>query len=69
MNHGGADYDCAGGSGDGPYFIAPSVVYTVTGTDPYGLDGNGDGAPASERAGAWPGVRPGTPGTHGTDER
>jgi hypothetical protein len=41
--HGGADYDCAGGSGDGPYYTEPGVTYTVTGSDPYGLDGDNDG--------------------------
>jgi hypothetical protein len=40
---GGQDYDCYGGSGNGPYFTAPGVTYTVTGSDPYRLDGNGDG--------------------------
>ena len=40
---GGQDYDCYGGSGNGPYFTAPGVTYTVTGGDPYRLDGNGDG--------------------------
>jgi len=40
---GGADYDCYGGDGNGPYFTAPGVTYTVTGSDPYRLDGNGDG--------------------------
>ena len=41
--HGGADYDCYGGSGNGPYYTAPGVVYRVTGSDPYDLDGDGDG--------------------------
>jgi hypothetical protein len=41
--HGGADYDCAGGSGDGPYYTKPGVVYSVTGSDPYGLDSDNDG--------------------------
>lgn len=41
--HGGADYDCAGGSGDGPYYTEPGVVYSVTGSDPYGLDADNDG--------------------------
>jgi hypothetical protein len=41
--HGGADYDCYGGSGDGPYYTAPGVVYSVTGSDPYGLDADNDG--------------------------
>jgi len=40
---GGRDYDCYGGGGNGPYFTAPGVTYTVTGSDPYRLDGNGDG--------------------------
>ncbi len=41
--HGGEDYDCSGGSGNGPYYTAPGVTYTVSGSDPYGLDGDGDG--------------------------
>ncbi|MGN6379321.1 MAG: hypothetical protein ACTHNU_10255 [Gaiellales bacterium] len=43
VNHGGADYDCAGGGGNGPYFTVSGVTYTVTGSDPYHLDGNHDG--------------------------
>jgi hypothetical protein len=43
VDHGGADYDCYGGGGDGPFFTQPGVTYTVSGGDPYGLDGNGDG--------------------------
>lgn len=42
-DHGGADYDCGGGSGNGPYYTAIGVTYTVTGYDPYGLDADGDG--------------------------
>jgi hypothetical protein len=41
--HGGADYDCYGGGGNGPYYTAPGVVYQVTGSDPYQLDGDNDG--------------------------
>ena len=41
INHGGADYDCAGGSGNGPYYTKSGVTYAVTGSDPYGLDSNG----------------------------
>jgi hypothetical protein len=41
--HGGADYDCFGGSGNGPYYTEPGVVYTVTGSDPYDLDADSDG--------------------------
>jgi flagellar hook assembly protein FlgD len=43
FDHGGADYDCAGGSGNGPYYTKPGVVYSVTGSDPYGLDADNDG--------------------------
>ena len=43
VDHGGADYDCYGGSGNGPYYTAPGVVYSVTGSDPYGLDADNDG--------------------------
>jgi hypothetical protein len=35
------DYDCAGGSGDGPAY-AYGPIY-VTGSDPYDLDADGDG--------------------------
>lgn len=34
------DYDCAGGSGDGPRYTG---YVTVTGSDPYDLDADGDG--------------------------
>jgi hypothetical protein len=34
------DYDCAGGSGDGPKYVGP---VEVVGSDPYGLDRDGDG--------------------------
>jgi hypothetical protein len=36
-----SDYDCAGGSGDGPEYVYGTV--TVTGSDPYGLDADNDG--------------------------
>lgn len=35
-----SDYDCAGGSGDGPEYTGP---VRVTGSDPYGLDADNDG--------------------------
>jgi hypothetical protein len=41
--HGGADYDCYGGSGNGPYYTEPGITYRVTGSDPYGLDANNNG--------------------------
>lgn len=34
------DYDCAGGTGDGPKYTGTVMV---TGSDPYGLDSDGDG--------------------------
>jgi len=37
----GPDYDCAGGSGDGPRYVDGPVY--VNGSDPYDLDGDGDG--------------------------
>jgi PASTA domain len=43
VEHNGADYDCAGGSGDGPYYTVPGVTYRVTGSDPYGLDADNNG--------------------------
>jgi hypothetical protein len=36
-----SDYDCAGGSGDGPEYVQGPVQ--VTGSDPYGLDADGNG--------------------------
>jgi len=41
--HGGADYDSYGQGGNGPYYTQPGVVYRVTGSDPYRLDGNNNG--------------------------
>jgi hypothetical protein len=38
---GAADYDCAGGSGNGPNYIQGPI--RVLPPDPHGLDGNGDG--------------------------
>ena len=37
----GPDVDCAGGSGDGPRYVQGPVY--VTGSDPYGLDRDGNG--------------------------
>jgi hypothetical protein len=37
----GSDVDCEGGGGDGPRFVQGPV--TVTGSDPYGLDSDGNG--------------------------
>jgi len=39
------DYDCAGGSGDGPDYTGP---VQVVGSDPYGLDADGDGYACEE---------------------
>jgi hypothetical protein len=36
-----SDYDCAGGSGDGPYYVYGPV--RVVGVDHYRLDADGDG--------------------------
>lgn len=36
-----SDVDCAGGSGNGPYYVSGPVH--VIGVDHYGLDGDGDG--------------------------
>ncbi|MFL7870273.1 MAG: hypothetical protein AB8I58_15710, partial [Anaerolineales bacterium] len=36
-----SDADCAGGSGNGPYYVQGPV--TVTGSDPYDLDRDHDG--------------------------
>jgi hypothetical protein len=34
------DYDCAGGTGDGPRYTG---TVSVSGSDPFGLDDDGDG--------------------------
>ena len=36
-----SDYDCAGGTGDGPEYAQGPIQ--VSGSDPYGLDSDGDG--------------------------
>lgn len=41
LNPSASDYDCAGGSGDGPDYTGP---VTVTGSDDYDLDSDGDGS-------------------------
>jgi hypothetical protein len=43
LPEGPSDYDCYGGSGNGPAYTEPGVTYRVTGPDPYGLDADGDG--------------------------
>jgi hypothetical protein len=35
------DYDCAGGSGNGPNYVRGPI--RVVGSDPFGLDRDGDG--------------------------
>jgi hypothetical protein len=40
LNPNASDYDCAGGSGNGPYYTGP---VRVVGPDEFGLDGDGDG--------------------------
>jgi PASTA domain-containing protein len=41
LNPNASDYDCAGGSGNGPLYVAGPVY--VVGYDHYGLDSDGDG--------------------------
>jgi PASTA domain len=43
LPQGPSDYDCSGGSGNGPAYTKPGVTYRVTGSDPYGLDTDNDG--------------------------
>jgi hypothetical protein len=40
LNPASSDYDCAGGSGNGPDYTG---TVTVVGEDHYGLDADGDG--------------------------
>ncbi len=39
--HPASDYDCKGGSGDGPRYV--SGPFRSWGSDPYGLDSDNDG--------------------------
>jgi hypothetical protein len=41
LNPNASDYDCAGGSGNGPYYVQGPIY--VIGYDEYGLDADGDG--------------------------
>jgi hypothetical protein len=41
LRDGIGDYDCEGGSGNGPNYVSGPVA--VSGADPFGLDANGDG--------------------------
>jgi hypothetical protein len=43
LPQGPSDYDCAGGTGDGPAYTKLGVVHHVSGSDPYDLDANGNG--------------------------
>ena len=45
----GSDVDCYGGSGNGPRYTKPGVVYQVTGSDPYRLDADNDGKGCERR--------------------
>jgi hypothetical protein len=42
LRDGIGDYDCAGGSGDGPNYVY-ATNFTVRSPDPFGLDADGDG--------------------------
>jgi hypothetical protein len=41
LHDGIGDYDCAGGSGNGPNYVSGPI--RVLPPDPFGLDGDGDG--------------------------
>ena len=44
-----SDVDCYGGSGNGPRYTKPGVVYQVRGSDRYGLDADNDGKGCEKR--------------------
>ncbi|HLF79705.1 MAG TPA: hypothetical protein VJB57_19665 [Dehalococcoidia bacterium] len=46
LNPDSEDYDCEGGGGNGPDFIRGPVY--ISGSDPFGLDRNGDGIGCNE---------------------
>jgi hypothetical protein len=44
-----SDVDCRRGSGNGPRYTKPGVVYRVTGSDRYRLDSDNDGKGCERR--------------------
>jgi hypothetical protein len=64
---GAGDYDCAGGTGNGPNYVDGPVRVVDPGRDPFGLDRDGDGR-ACERQAADPAPPP-PPPDDGTDPR
>jgi len=63
------DYDCAGGTGNGPNYVEGPVRVVNPGQDPFGLDRDGDGR-GCERGAAEPAQPPPPPpADDGTDPR
>ena len=54
-----SDYDCAGGSGNGPYYVRGP--FRVVGSDHYGLDSDHDGTACESCCAAGLRPPPGTP--------
>lgn len=61
------DYDCEGGTGDGPNYAPPDIEVINPGTDPFGLDRDDDGEGCEGSAPAPPAPPP--PPDPGTDPR
>jgi hypothetical protein len=61
------DYDCEGGSGNGPNYAPRNVDVVEPGVDPFGLDRNNDGKGCEGPAPAAPAPPP--PADPGTDPR
>jgi excalibur calcium-binding domain-containing protein len=62
------DYDCEGGSGNGPNYAPQDVEVIEPGTDPFDLDRNNDGS-ACERPAPAPAPPPPPPPADDTDPR
>lgn len=66
---GAGDYDCEGGSGDGPNYAPRDVRVVDPGTDPFGLDRDNDGEGCTERQPAEQPPPPPPPPADDTDPR
>jgi hypothetical protein len=66
---GAGDYDCAGGTGNGPNYVDGPVRVVNPGQDPFDLDRDNDGEGCEEPAAAEPAPPPPPPPGEGTDPR
>lgn len=67
-----SDYDCEGGTGDGPGYAPPEVRLLDPAVDPFGLDRDGDGVGCEEEETSSPEGEtssPATPGERAPEQR